>query len=98
MLIFFLTISLGAVKAPLHRVITSEQELLAGDRYATTFFFQPRLECILSPFASVKQQGDADDNDDSILSSTKRKMGVSGSFITYEKWKAKAYGSYYKGK
>lgn len=84
----------GMVKAPLHRVVSSEAEIKSGKRIAATFFFQPLLQSLLIPFEGV-ELGENDTTDQ-----TNAKLGISSSSapVTYGKWKAKAYESYYKGK
>lgn len=105
----------GRIKAPLHRVMSFESELRAADRVAATFFFQPHLDCVLTPFPSPMTfrdeicSGESDDSAFSLARNSvkegggkehdkKTKKKIATTPMTYGIWKAKAYGSYYKGK
>jgi isopenicillin N synthase-like dioxygenase len=99
----------GGIKAPLHRVVSTEPELRAADRLAATFFFQPNLDCLMVPFPTNEKVNAVNHNDEdtgnrnngrtsSDRNKPKTKQDKKYIPITYGKWKSKAYGSYYKGK
>lgn len=78
------------IKSCVHRVISAEADLEEGKRIAASFFFQPTLDSMLIPF-------DSSCSSSAVLSDA-RSTDALPSPITYEKWKNRVYGNYYKGK
>lgn len=72
----------AAIKPCVHRVVSSETDLVSSQRIAASFFFQPTLDSILIPFAASTSPS----RDDAPVP------------LTYGKWKSRVYGNYYKGR
>jgi hypothetical protein len=93
-------LSNGYIKAPAHRVVSTNEELISNNRIAATFFFQPNLDTLLVPFNNNDQILKKKKECNSFPSSSSSSSLSSSSYpsISYHSWKNRAYGNYYKGK
>lgn len=90
------------IKPCVHRVVSTEADMISAKRIAATFFFQPTNDSFLVPLRLANDTSQSAVCDEEVDSKIVRRFTISSIddtvSTTYGTWKSRVYGNYYKGR